>query len=140
MLGMDVNDDLAALGVRVPDVLLPTSDLLPWAVVACDQFTSQPEYWREADDIVGDQPSTLRLIFPEVYLDEPDPEQRIAAINASMALPVTWASRTRPSSSASPMARERPARAIAKRHMDDSSRKVLELNVRGGSGPFTCRW
>lgn len=82
---MDVNDDLAALGVRVPDVLLPTSDLLPWAVVACDQFTSQPEYWREADDIVGDQPSTLRLIFPEVYLDEPDPEQRIAAINASMA-------------------------------------------------------
>ena len=82
---MDENDDLAALGVRVPDVLLPTSDLLPWAVVACDQFTSQPEYGREADDIVGDQPSTLRLIFPEVYLDEPDPEQRIAAINASMA-------------------------------------------------------
>ena len=84
-MGMDVNAELAALGVRVPDVLLPTSDLFAWAVVACDQFTSQPDYWREADEIVGDQPSTLRLIFPEVYLDEPDADGRVTSINAAMA-------------------------------------------------------
>lgn len=82
---MDVNAELADLGVRVPDVLLPSSDLLPWAVVACDQFTSQPDYWREVDELVGDQPSTLRLIFPEVYLDEAEPERRIGAINTAMA-------------------------------------------------------
>ncbi|MFT3860669.1 DUF1015 domain-containing protein [Micropruina sp.] len=81
---MDVHAALAHLGVRVPDVLLPTGDLYRWAVVACDQFTSQPDYWRQVDQIAGEEPSTLRLIFPEVYLDQPDSEARIAAINASM--------------------------------------------------------
>ena len=64
---MDVDAALADLGVRIPDILLPSTDLHAWAVVACDQFTSQPDYWRQADEIVGHQPSTLRLIFPEVY-------------------------------------------------------------------------
>jgi len=81
---MDVDAALADLGVRIPDILLPSTDLHAWAVVACDQFTSQPDYWRQADEIVGHQPSTLRLIFPEVYREEPDADERIAAINATM--------------------------------------------------------
>ncbi len=80
---MDLHAALARVGVRVPDILLPRPgiDLNAWAVVACDQFTSQPEYWQQVRGIVGDQPSTLSLIFPEVYLDQPDPE---GAINATM--------------------------------------------------------
>ena len=56
--------------VRVPDVLLPREgiDRTKWAVVACDQFTSQPEYWEELDAFVGTAPSTLRMILPELYL------------------------------------------------------------------------
>jgi len=70
------------------DVLLPApgTDLKKWAVVACDQFTSQPDYWKKAEDLVGDAPSTLRIIYPEVYLGE-DPEkkkERIASIQATM--------------------------------------------------------
>ncbi len=51
-------------------ILLPKegADLSKWAVVACDQFTSEPEYWAEADAFVGDAPSTLRITLPEVYL------------------------------------------------------------------------
>ena len=48
------------------DILLPdaAADFEKWAVVACDQFTSQPEYWRKAAEIVGDAPSTLNLVYP----------------------------------------------------------------------------
>lgn len=55
------------------DILLPDfekTDGLRWSCVACDQYTSEPEYWRAADALVGDAPSTLHLILPEVYLDE----------------------------------------------------------------------
>lgn len=67
------------------DVLLPAQDVSPekWAVVACDQFTSQPDYWQKLDDFVGDAPSALRVIYPEVYLAD-RPKERIAAINATM--------------------------------------------------------
>lgn len=83
---MDLHATLARVGVRVPDVLLPRPgiDLNAWAVVACDQFTSQPEYWQQVLEIVGDKPSTLNLIFPEVYLEQPDGGARIASINATM--------------------------------------------------------
>lgn len=83
---MDLPAALARVGVRVPDVLLPRpgTDLNAWAVVACDQFTSQPEYWQRVAELVGDKPSTLNLIFPEVYLEQPDVDARIAAINQSM--------------------------------------------------------
>jgi hypothetical protein len=71
----------------VDTVLLPRAgvDLGRWAVVACDQFTSQPECWRDVEELVGDAPSTLRLIYPEVYLGEPDGDRRIADIRRSMA-------------------------------------------------------
>ncbi|MDO4567700.1 MAG: DUF1015 domain-containing protein [Clostridia bacterium] len=75
-----------SVGVFVPELLLPNRgvDLSKWAVVACDQYTSQPEYWEETERTVGDAPSTLRLMLPEMYLDKPGEADRIRAINACM--------------------------------------------------------
>ena len=83
---MDLEAALARVGVRAPDVLLPRpgTDLNAWAVVACDQFTSQPEYWQQVAGLVGGRPSTLNLIFPEVYLGQPDAEGRVNSINDTM--------------------------------------------------------
>lgn len=62
-------------------ILIPqNTDLSRWSVIACDQFSSEREYWTNADEIVGGEPSTLRLILPEVYLHDGDTEQRTAAI------------------------------------------------------------
>lgn len=67
-----------------PDILLPKGvDMHKWAIVACDQFTSQPEYWKKLEEIVGDCPSMLRLIFPEVYLSN-DNGGRINSIKKAM--------------------------------------------------------
>ncbi len=65
-------------------ILLPTHDvdLSKWAVVACDQFTSQPSYWNRVAEIVGDAPSTLKLTLPEAMLSES--AQRIPMIQAAM--------------------------------------------------------
>ena len=70
--------------VRPSPILLPASGtpFETWAVVACDQFTSQPEYWREAESLVGDRPSTLKMILPEAWLSER--EQRTPAIHRAM--------------------------------------------------------
>ncbi len=67
------------------DILLPNTDKTSferWAVVACDQFTSEVEYWHKAETAVGDAPSTLNMILPEVYLEET--EDRIPKINETM--------------------------------------------------------
>lgn len=58
--------------VRGADILLPAAgiDAGKWAVVAVDQYTSEPEYWREVEENVGEAPSTLRITLPEVYLNE----------------------------------------------------------------------
>jgi hypothetical protein len=53
-------------------------------VVACDQYTSQPEYWEELYRYVGDSPSTLHLILPEVYLEAEDVDLRIQKIHQAM--------------------------------------------------------
>ena len=68
------------------DILLPKdgTDMQKWAALACDQFTSQPEYWKEAEDFVGDAPSMLKLMLPEVYLDKPDTQKRIDQIYVEM--------------------------------------------------------
>ena len=67
------------------DILLPqTAEMKKWPVVACDQFTSQPDYWQAAEAVVGEAPSALRLVLPEVYLNGPDVDKRIETINASM--------------------------------------------------------
>lgn len=75
-----------SVGVLIPEILLPKvgTDMTKWAVVACDQFTSQPDYWQETENIVGDAPSTLRLMLPEMYLEKPDEAERIQRINATM--------------------------------------------------------
>jgi hypothetical protein len=77
-----------SIAIGIPDILLPKSgvDLSKWAVIACDQFTSEPEYWQKVGDIVYDAPSTLNLIYPEVYLGEKDPDSRIASIRYHMNL------------------------------------------------------
>lgn len=65
-------------------MLLPQGcDMTRWSVVACDQYTAQPEYWEEVQRLVGDAPSTLRLILPELQLEQPGVEERIAAIAAA---------------------------------------------------------
>lgn len=67
------------------DILLPDFDKVDaqkWAVIACDQFTSEPHYWEAAEKKVGDAPSTLRMILPEVYLKQT--EERISKINSTM--------------------------------------------------------
>lgn len=78
--------DLAKLALHVPTILFPHPgiDLTRWAVIACDQYTAEPEYWGEVDRLVGTAPSTLRLTFPEVFLNKGDEGSRIAAINAAM--------------------------------------------------------
>ncbi|WP_010248054.1 DUF1015 domain-containing protein [Acetivibrio cellulolyticus] len=74
------------LGVNLPTILLPQkgTDMSKWAVVACDQYTSEPEYWTEVEKNAGDNPSTLKLTFPEVYLENGNSEERIQQINSSM--------------------------------------------------------
>ena len=80
-----MNRKFEKLGFFPADIMLPAeADMSRWSVVACDQFTSQPEYWEEVDKIVGDAPSALRLILPEAGLNKPDVEGDIANVNATM--------------------------------------------------------
>ena len=71
-------------------IFLPANILLPrvkhmekWAVIACDQFTSQPEYWKRVRENVGEEPSTIHMIFPEAEL-ETEGKEMIGRINATM--------------------------------------------------------
>ncbi len=68
------------------EVLIPagTFDLKRWSVVACDQYTSEPDYWRRVEDFVDGAPSTLRLVLPELYLGRTDTAARIAGIWKNM--------------------------------------------------------
>ncbi len=77
---------ISDIGIQIPQIYLPKkgTDLNKWAVIACDQFTSQPEYWNDVENIVGDAPSTLHLTFPEVYLEQPGGDERIKNVQASM--------------------------------------------------------
>ncbi len=74
------------LGLRPARILLPASgvDLTRWAVVACDQYTSQPGYWQEVESIVGDAPSTLKLMLPEIYLGSPCEAEKTGDIVRNM--------------------------------------------------------
>lgn len=74
------------LGFQIPSILLPRQDidLRRWAVIACDQFTSEPDYWREVAALVGDAPSTYHMILPEAYLDTPEEARRVQSIRHTM--------------------------------------------------------
>jgi len=80
-----MNDLFETLPFKPADILLPRDcDLSRWSVVACDQYTSQPEYWQRVEERVGEAPSTLRLILPESKLEEPNVADYIQAINSTM--------------------------------------------------------
>ena len=68
-----MNAPFDALGFGPGEILLPQKDAdwERWSVVACDQYTSQPDYWQRVENRVGDTPSALRMVLPELYLDEP---------------------------------------------------------------------
>lgn len=71
-----LKERLRAVGAQVPNILLPkqTASLTRYAVIACDQFSAQPEYWQRAEELAGESPSALRMIFPEAYLMQGMPE------------------------------------------------------------------
>ncbi|GMO49394.1 MAG: DUF1015 domain-containing protein [Termitinemataceae bacterium] len=81
-----INEMLSQFGVKIPDVILPSKnvDLQKWAVVACDQWTQSTEYWEEVKKFVGSDPSTLNLIYPEVYLKNEDRAAQIKKIHKTM--------------------------------------------------------
>ncbi|NLT09460.1 MAG: DUF1015 domain-containing protein [Ruminococcus sp.] len=68
------------------DILLPKEsvDAYKWSVIACDQYTSEPEYWNQVCKNVGSAPSTLNLILPELYLEENGVAERIDNIHSAM--------------------------------------------------------
>jgi len=74
------------IGINIPTILLPKSsiDFYKWSVIACDQFTSEPEYWQRVEEIIGDAPSTYQMILPEVYLDTPEEEERLSSTQKTM--------------------------------------------------------
>ncbi len=77
---------LRSLALAVPEILLPRKgvDLSRWAVIACDQFTQDRSYWAALSERIGTAPSTLSMILPEVYLEDGDRRERLAAIRNSM--------------------------------------------------------
>ena len=87
---MDYQQKLKQLGLEVPFILLPKSaqssapELEKWPVIACDQFTQDRNYWERAKAAAAGSPSTLNLIFPEIYLCDDDVRQRIADIHSTM--------------------------------------------------------
>ena len=74
-----------SIPLKKADILLPkNADMTKWAVVACDQYTSEPKYWEEVEKIVGDEPSTLKITLPEIYLEKENVSERITKINQEM--------------------------------------------------------
>lgn len=72
--------------IKAPHILLPNKDvnMTAWAVIACDQFTSQLSYWKKVDRVVGKKPSTLRMMFPEAYLGKVDENTFIKQTNENI--------------------------------------------------------
>ncbi|QQO09461.1 DUF1015 domain-containing protein [Breznakiella homolactica] len=81
-----VYERLAGFGTAVPEILIPKEEipLGVWSVIACDQFTQDRRYWEQAARHAGENPSTINLIFPEIYLEDGSREERIRDIHRSM--------------------------------------------------------
>jgi len=73
-------------GLAIPKILIPDEkvNMKKWAVIACDQYTSDQRYWEEVERTVGNSPSTLRMMLPEAYLETPDKQERIADTRETM--------------------------------------------------------
>ncbi len=75
------------------DILLPDFDLNDsawekWAIIACDQFTSQKEYWDTVDSFIGDAMSTYSLVLPEAYLEtEKEPLHKSVVVSSMVSIP-----------------------------------------------------
>lgn len=78
--------EIQNMGVGIPEILLPSLNInmKKWAVIACDQFTSQPDYWLQVEKLVGNAPSILHMILPEVYLNYEGLTDNINNINRVM--------------------------------------------------------
>lgn len=74
------------IGIKVPEALLPDKkvNMRKWAVVACDQYTTNEAYWREVERTVGGSPSSLHIMLPEIYLKAADRDARIAGAKENM--------------------------------------------------------
>lgn len=71
--------------LKKTNILIPKNiDMSKWSVIACDQYTSEMEYWDKVKEIVGDAPSTLNIVLPEIYLNDEDVSSKIAKINENM--------------------------------------------------------
>lgn len=81
-----IDKRLENIGIKIPRILMPGKNIKmdKWAVVACDQYTSELDYWEDVEKIIEKSPSTLNLIYPECYLEESNPEERIKNINLNM--------------------------------------------------------
>ena len=79
-------ENFSSVGIQVPHVLLPhpAIDHKNWAVVACDQYTSQPEYWYTVEKLIGDAPSTYNMILPEAYLGKKNEAQHASRVLPAM--------------------------------------------------------
>jgi hypothetical protein len=75
-----------SVGLRVPEILLPVPaiDLEKWSVVACDQYTSQPDYWETVEHFIGEAPSTYHMILPEAYLGSAREEEHASRVYPMM--------------------------------------------------------
>lgn len=108
---------------RAPRLLLPREDvdLRRWCVIACDQYTSDPGYWARVAGEVGDAPSTLHMILPEVHLGSADKAERIARIQATMRRYL-----------AAGLLREHAGAVLVERHLPDGRVRrglLLELDL-----------
>jgi len=87
---MDYQQKLNRLGFEVPFILLPKSaqtspsELAKWPVIACDQFTQDRDYWDRVKAAAAGSPSTINLIFPEIYLSDTGVDKRISDIHSTM--------------------------------------------------------
>ena len=68
------------------DILVPKKsvDMNNWSVIACDQYTSEPEYWKQTSKIVGQNYSSLNLILPEIYLEDENVKEKIENIHKNI--------------------------------------------------------
>jgi hypothetical protein len=78
--------NISQIGIQIPQILLSKTgiDHQKWAVIACDQFTSEPEYWQEVEKLVGSAPSTFHLTLPEVFLGKPEEALRTKTTQENM--------------------------------------------------------
>ena len=72
------NKTLSDLGVKIPNILIPKNlDTETWSTIAVDQYTPNESYWNQVYEKVGEKPSTVKLVYPEVYLNANDRQDRI---------------------------------------------------------------